>query len=58
MDVDAYITERILNLNTYHMKHLVYQGFNTIAYADRDCNYSSSFSSGNQCLDDGNYFKN
>ena len=34
MDVDAYIIERIENLNTYHTKHLVYQGCNTIVYAD------------------------
>ena len=52
MDVDVSIMERILNLNTYHTKQLVYQGFNTTVYSDRDRNYSTSFSPENQYLDD------
>ena len=30
IDVDAFIMERILNLNIYHVKQVVYRGFNSI----------------------------
>ncbi|CAF0742012.1 unnamed protein product [Adineta steineri] len=37
IDVDAFIMERILNLNIYHQKHTVYQGF------DHQDNYGSEY---------------